>query len=41
LRLRRERQLEEIANAKAKGVYNCRKASIDTARMKQLKHDGL
>ena len=35
--LRRERQLEGIAKAKAKGVYKGRKASIDPARVKQLK----
>jgi DNA invertase Pin-like site-specific DNA recombinase len=39
--LRRERQLEGIAKAKAQGVYRGRKASIDPARVKQLKHDGL
>jgi DNA invertase Pin-like site-specific DNA recombinase len=35
--LRRERQLEGIAKAKVKGVYKGRKASIDPARVKQLK----
>ena len=39
--LRRERQLEGIAKAKAKGVYRGRKASIDPARVKQLKSEGL
>ena len=39
--LRRERQLEGIAKAKVQGVYKGRKASIDPARVKQLKHDGL
>src|SRR6478609_9504809 len=39
--LRKERQLEGIADAKARGVYKGRKASIDPARVKQLKHDGL
>src|SRR6476659_214475 len=39
--LRRERQLEGIAKAKAEGVYRGRKASIDPARVKQLKQDGL
>ena len=39
--LRRERQLEGIAKAKAKGVYKGRKASLDPARVKQLKADGL
>ena len=39
--LRRERQLEGIAKAKAKGVYKGRKASIDPARIMQLKADGL
>jgi DNA invertase Pin-like site-specific DNA recombinase len=36
-----ERQLEGIAKAKVKGVYKGRKASIDPARVKQLKADGL
>jgi DNA invertase Pin-like site-specific DNA recombinase len=39
--LRRERQLEGIAKAKAQGIYKGRKASIDPARVKQLKSDGL
>jgi DNA invertase Pin-like site-specific DNA recombinase len=39
--LRRERQLEGIAKAKARGIYKGRKASIDPARVKQLKSDGL
>ncbi len=39
--LRRERQLEGIAKAKAQGVYKGRKPSIDAARVKQLKRDGL
>jgi hypothetical protein len=34
LNLRRERQLEGIADAKARGVYQGRKASIDPAKVK-------
>jgi DNA invertase Pin-like site-specific DNA recombinase len=39
--LRRERQLEGIADAKARGVYKGRKASIDPARVRQMKADGM
>src|SRR6185312_4761913 len=39
--LRRERQLEGIANAKARGVYKGRRASIDPAKVKQMKADGM
>jgi DNA invertase Pin-like site-specific DNA recombinase len=39
--LRRERQLEGIAAAKAKGVYKGRPASIEAARVKALKAEGL
>lgn len=39
--LRRERQLEGIAKAKAAGVYKGRPRSIDVAAIKQLKADGL
>jgi DNA invertase Pin-like site-specific DNA recombinase len=39
--LRRERQLEGIADAKARGVYKGRKASIDAAKIKQMKAEGL
>jgi DNA invertase Pin-like site-specific DNA recombinase len=39
--LRRERQLEGIAKAKEAGVYKGRPASIDPARVRQLKADGL
>ena len=39
--LRRERQLEGIADAKARGVYKGRKASINPAKMKQMKADGM
>jgi DNA invertase Pin-like site-specific DNA recombinase len=39
--LRRERQLEGIADAKARGVYKGRKASINPAQVKQMKADGL
>jgi DNA invertase Pin-like site-specific DNA recombinase len=39
--LRRERQLEGIAKAKAAGVYTSRKPSIDVAQIAQLKDKGL
>lgn len=39
--LRRERQLEGIADAKARGVYQGRKASIDAAKVKALKSEGM
>jgi DNA invertase Pin-like site-specific DNA recombinase len=39
--LRRERQLEGIAKAKAAGVYRGRKPSIDPAEVKKLKAGGL
>src|SRR3979411_1901385 len=39
--LRRERQLEGIAKAKAAGVYKGRKPSIDVARIEELKASGL
>jgi DNA invertase Pin-like site-specific DNA recombinase len=39
--LRRERQLEGIADAKARGIYKGRKASIDPAKIKKLKADGM
>jgi DNA invertase Pin-like site-specific DNA recombinase len=39
--LRRERQLEGIAKAKAAGVYRGRKPSIDPAEVKKLKAEGL
>ena len=38
--LRRERQLEGIAKAKAKGVYKGRPKKIDDARIKVLKAEG-
>jgi DNA invertase Pin-like site-specific DNA recombinase len=34
--LRRERQLEGISTAKARGVYNGRKPSIDAAEVRRL-----
>src|SRR6478672_5309396 len=37
--LRRERQLEGIADAKARGVYKGRKATINPAQIKQMKVD--
>ena len=39
--LRRERQMEGIAKAKAKGVYKGRKPSIDSAEVARLREDGL
>src|ERR1700693_5941679 len=39
--LRRERQLEGIAKAKAQGVYKGRKPSIDQAQVGKLKAEGL
>jgi DNA invertase Pin-like site-specific DNA recombinase len=39
--LRRERQLEGIAEAKARGVYRGRKASIDAVKMKELRTQGM
>src|SRR3974377_653693 len=39
--LRRERQLEGVASAKARGVYKGRKASIDPAKIKKMKADGV
>src|SRR3954447_13441964 len=39
--LRRERQMEGIAKAKADGVYKGRKPSIDVARVHQLQASGM
>lgn len=39
--LRKERQLEGIADAKARGVYKGRKASIDPTKVKAMKADGM
>jgi DNA invertase Pin-like site-specific DNA recombinase len=39
--LRRERQLEGIADAKTRDVYKGCKASIDPAKVKQMKGDGM
>jgi DNA invertase Pin-like site-specific DNA recombinase len=39
--LRKERQLEGIAKAKAAGVYKGRPASIDAARVRELKGQGV
>jgi DNA invertase Pin-like site-specific DNA recombinase len=39
--LRKERQLEGIAKAKAAGVYKGRRPSIDAARVRDLKGQGL
>ena len=39
--LRRERQMEGIAKAKAAGVYKGRKPSIDPAEVRKLREDGL
>jgi DNA invertase Pin-like site-specific DNA recombinase len=39
--LRRERQLEGIAKAKAAGIYKGRPASIEVSRVRQLKAQGM
>jgi DNA invertase Pin-like site-specific DNA recombinase len=39
--LRRERQLEGIADAKARGVYRGRKASIDPAKVREMAAQGV
>jgi DNA invertase Pin-like site-specific DNA recombinase len=39
--LRRERQLEGIAKAKAAGVHKGRPASIEAARVRELKAQGM
>ena len=39
--LRRERQMEGIAKAKAKGVYKGRRPSIEAAQVRALKAEGL
>jgi DNA invertase Pin-like site-specific DNA recombinase len=39
--LRRERQLEGIAKAKAAGVYKGRPASIDAAKVRQMRAKGM
>jgi DNA invertase Pin-like site-specific DNA recombinase len=39
--LRKERQLEGIAKAKAAGVYKGRPASIDAAKVRELKAQGI
>src|ERR1700730_11470481 len=39
--LRRERQLEGIAKAKAAGVYKGRPPSIEASRVRELKNEGL
>jgi DNA invertase Pin-like site-specific DNA recombinase len=39
--LRKERQMEGIAKAKAEGVYKGRKPSIDTVKVKALKAEGM
>jgi DNA invertase Pin-like site-specific DNA recombinase len=39
--LRKERQLEGIAKAKAKGVYKGRKPSVDAAQVRAMKEQGL
>ena len=38
--LRRERQMEGIAKAKAKGVYKGRKPSVDPAKVRELHAEG-
>ena len=39
--LRRERQMEGIARAKAEGKYRGRKRSIDAEKVKQLRNEGM
>ena len=39
--LRRERQLEGIAKAKAAGVYKGRPASIDVAKVRRMRAEGV
>lgn len=39
--LRRERQMEGIAKAKAKGVYKGRKPSVDAAEARRLRDEGM
>lgn len=39
--LRRERQMEGIAKAKAAGVYKGRKATVDTGEIKRLHNEGM
>jgi DNA invertase Pin-like site-specific DNA recombinase len=39
--LRRERQMEGIAKAKAAGVYKGRKPTIDPAQVRKLREDGM
>ena len=39
--LRKERQMEGIAKAKAAGVYKGRKATVDVSRIKTLKQQGI
>ncbi len=39
--LRKERQMEGIAKAKAKGVYKGRKATIGSAEVARLRGEGL
>lgn len=39
--IRRERQMEGIARAKAAGIYKGRKPSVDVARVRELKDSGM
>ena len=39
--LRRERQMEGIAKAKARGVYKGRKPTVDSARVRELREEGM
>lgn len=39
--LRRERQMEGIAKAKAKGIYRGRKPSVDTAEVRRMHDEGM
>ena len=39
--MRRERQLEGIADAKARGVYKGRRATINPTQIKRMKANGM
>ena len=40
-RLRHERQMEGIKNAKERGVYKGRKQTVDVAKIRELASEGL
>ena len=39
--LRKERQMEDIAKAKERGVYKVRKPSVDVEKVKELRGSGM